>query len=519
MTKQNQQLPLWLSTPPNPNDPKIQKAKKADMTPTIFDPAEQCAEFSSKHGYYWTTLEGCRTKDAPCGGGFPCKHMYRLAMMLGLIHEEYINDPTKIKRVRTGIPLAQAVDRLETVSEAAQKELLLNILILRNTYITAKEISEGLSDELCNAKILDRIDEPQGYILHPDLSLPSFKLYKYLRRKYEFCSEFINKDGETIGIPAHAIARVDETGRVLEYHFPNDDVAGQLKAHGFDRCSGLVSPDDDIYSLFTVNSEGEESTMQNDNIQSEVTDSKSEILGCCSLYRECSAAGHCIQTEAYYKQCAYRKNLEQGNIFYSKNASDFSQQKYDYIVDFRRSLGEQERSTFDWTIIYFRQTMRGCNSCLCLADSVLENIVNKFEGFTLRSPISLTRRLFDDKLLSTKTAVQLHAAYSKLPAPDMIPYPPLPKDTTQDAKKERDKKVDEIRAKNLKAWIEHFEKDSDLLQVISSHFMYFDFTDYHPELEEFYLDNRSSLSRQLPDIVVYNSSTAKTFKDAIEALG
>lgn len=258
--------------------------------------------------------------------------------------------------------------------------------------------------------------------------------------------------------------------------------------------------------------------MQKNNVQNE-TNSKSEILGCCSLFRECSMAGQCMQTEAYYKQCAYRKNLEQGNVFYSKNAPDFSQQKYDYIVDFRRSLSEQEKNVFDWAVIYFRQTMRGCCSCLCTADSVLKDVVNKFEGFMLRSPISLTRRLFDDKLLSLKTAAQLHAAYSKLPAPDMIPYPPpLSQNATQNDKKARDKKVDEIRAKNLKAWIGHFEKDPDLLQIISSKFMYFDFTDYHPELEEFYLDNRGSLSEQLPNIVVFNSSTVKTFKDVIEAL-
>lgn len=255
------------------------------------------------------------------------------------------------------------------------------------------------------------------------------------------------------------------------------------------------------------------------DVQSDTVDSSSEILGCCSLFRECSTAGHCIQTDAYYKQCAYRKNLEQGKIFYSKNASDFSQQKYDYIIDFRNSLGEQEKNAFDWAILYFRQTARGCFSCLCFADSVLGNVINKFEGFTLRSPISLVRRLFDDKILSAKTAAQLHAAYSKLPAPTMILYPPLSKDASQNDKAERDKKVNEIRAKNLKAWIEHFEKDQDLLQAISSKFMYFDFTDYHSELEEFYLDNRSSLSKQLPDIVVFNTTTAKAFKDAIEALG
>lgn len=244
MIKQEKPLPLWLSTPPDPNDPRMQKAKKADMTPTIIDPDERCAEFSSKHGYYWTTLDGCHTKDGACGGGFPCKHMYRLAMMLGLIDGECVNDCSKIKRVRTGIPLNEAVDRLETVSEDAQRLLLLHIQVLRNTYITAKGIPENLADELCNAKILDRIDEPQGYILHPDLSLPSFKLYKYLRRKYELESVITANVG-MIYVPANAIPNIDyEAGRITDFYFPDDDVTEQLRNRGFDRCNGLVKPDD-----------------------------------------------------------------------------------------------------------------------------------------------------------------------------------------------------------------------------------------------------------------------------------
>lgn len=255
------------------------------------------------------------------------------------------------------------------------------------------------------------------------------------------------------------------------------------------------------------------------DINSETVVSCSEMLGCCSLYRECSIAGHCIQTDAYYKQCAYRKNLELGKTFYSKNSSDFNQQKYDYIDAFRRSLNEQERRAFDWAIIYFCQTARGYSSCLCLANPVLCDIVNKFEGFKLLSPIILTRHLFDKELLTIKPVTEIHKVYSKLPAPEMIPYPPtLPKNAPQSEKIERAKIVDEIREKNLKTWMEHYVKDQELLKVISNKFLYFDFSDYHSELEEFYLDNRSLLSMQLPDIVALSPDSANMFKETIEAL-
>lgn len=40
-------------------------------------------------------------------------------------------------------------------------------------------------------------------------------------------------------------------------------------------------------------------------------------FGCCSKYRECSAAGECLHNNKFYsKACWYRKNLESGNIFY-----------------------------------------------------------------------------------------------------------------------------------------------------------------------------------------------------------
>lgn len=40
-------------------------------------------------------------------------------------------------------------------------------------------------------------------------------------------------------------------------------------------------------------------------------------FGCCSLYEKCSKAGHCLHADLLYATaCMYRKNLEQGRIFY-----------------------------------------------------------------------------------------------------------------------------------------------------------------------------------------------------------
>lgn len=48
-----------------------------------------------------------------------------------------------------------------------------------------------------------------------------------------------------------------------------------------------------------------------------------ELFGCCSLYKECSDARHCLRdiNDPGYSNCGYRRfNLEKGRIFYGKNA-------------------------------------------------------------------------------------------------------------------------------------------------------------------------------------------------------
>lgn len=48
----------------------------------------------------------------------------------------------------------------------------------------------------------------------------------------------------------------------------------------------------------------------------------SEQFGCCHRYIECSNAKKCIAPDKLHaKRCQYRKNLENGRIFYGKNAN------------------------------------------------------------------------------------------------------------------------------------------------------------------------------------------------------
>lgn len=178
--------PPWLSNIPLSDAPKLEKAMHADLTPLEFDPEEGYAEFSSKHAHYQTTLSACVCGEHPCGGGFPCKHMYRLAMMMGLLPGNYKNDPYKIKYPRNGISLPEAIARLETVSPAAQRYLYRHIQSLRGYEALPIETAPTpLQEELEQAQLLVRIDDPNEYRLHPDLDRASWKLYRYLCQKYE----------------------------------------------------------------------------------------------------------------------------------------------------------------------------------------------------------------------------------------------------------------------------------------------------------------------------------------------
>ena len=48
--------------------------------------------------------------------------------------------------------------------------------------------------------------------------------------------------------------------------------------------------------------------------------STSKDIGCCSSYVSCSDARRCVNSNPeIFLHCAYRKNLQKGNIFYGKN--------------------------------------------------------------------------------------------------------------------------------------------------------------------------------------------------------
>lgn len=125
------EIPEWAQTPPDATTPRLlssySKATKNDTTPFSVDTEHGTAHFVGKHGNYFTTLQGC-----PCGSfPKPCKHMYRLALELGIMPGLFSSDHAKISNRKAAsdskISNSDLRTHLEVLSPDAC-ELLLSFL-------------------------------------------------------------------------------------------------------------------------------------------------------------------------------------------------------------------------------------------------------------------------------------------------------------------------------------------------------------------------------------------------------
>lgn len=100
---------------------RIKSAKSAKLTPIKIDTTDLYGYFESRNGQYETFLNYC-----PCGdfrrSKLPCKHIYRLAIELGLMNYKVDSDINAIKHIL--IKLDDTIDIVEKLSENAQHALL-----------------------------------------------------------------------------------------------------------------------------------------------------------------------------------------------------------------------------------------------------------------------------------------------------------------------------------------------------------------------------------------------------------
>lgn len=141
---------------------------------------------------------------------------------------------------------------------------------------------------------------------------------------------------------------------------------------------------------------------------------KDDLFGCCSHYRECSDAKKCLIADRdYSKSCIYRDNLENGKIFYGKNANGFDMNTYNSFVDKYNHLEAEPLYLLKYIIFHFNKYS---SDILFYADNSIE--VLQEQGFIVgyiskKAILNLCKSSFLMKFLSTETKNELNKMVQK----------------------------------------------------------------------------------------------------------
>ena len=127
---------------------RIESAKSAKMTPIRIDENDNFGYFQGSNGKYETFLDECSCTDF-IRNKRPCKHIYRLAMELGLMNSKFDSDASKIPIPKSDkLSLDETFDIVEALPIDAQHRLL----DIAREYESGSHLLYELEDE--NLKVL-----------------------------------------------------------------------------------------------------------------------------------------------------------------------------------------------------------------------------------------------------------------------------------------------------------------------------------------------------------------------------
>ncbi len=133
---------------------RIKSAKSAKLTPIKIDTDDLYGYFQGSSGRYETWLDSCPCKDFSLSR-LPCKHIYRLAIELGVIDEKTVADRTAIlKPLEEKVSLSETLDIVEKLSEEAQCELLKIASRTTSKYPFVQINADNIADELIKSGIV-----------------------------------------------------------------------------------------------------------------------------------------------------------------------------------------------------------------------------------------------------------------------------------------------------------------------------------------------------------------------------
>lgn len=240
------------------------------------------------------------------------------------------------------------------------------------------------------------------------------------------------------------------------------------------------------------------------------SDGNSDVFGCCSRYRECSASGKCIHADEKWAQgCQYKINLEAGRIFYGKKAETFDQEKYDSLVSYYNGISETEKQVFEEIIFCICVKKRGVRRFLFLFDPTLYKVLAGCELFEIYQPSKLISILSERQILMLKSSEKFHDRYSSIPAPDFSDIVPPESITDEDDRRKY------IATRKLKRWVQYFmHTDTELHAEFSRRFFCFEISDVMV-FNEFFEDFCSAISGTNNHLRAFEPDNLNTFKRAL----
>ena len=143
---------------------RIKSAKSAKLTPIKIDTTDFYGYFQGSHGRYETFLDYC-----PCGdfhrSKLPCKHIYRLAMELGLLNSDFDTNSNAIPTPNAErISLEDTIDMVERLSSDAQLRLLKVAVDLKSADSGLMIILDQITVELLNLGLIVESEPPKHKI-------------------------------------------------------------------------------------------------------------------------------------------------------------------------------------------------------------------------------------------------------------------------------------------------------------------------------------------------------------------
>lgn len=272
---------------------RLTSAKKANMTPVSVDSESGTGIFFGSTNYE-TSLSECTCIDFK-RRKLPCKHMYRLAIELGILDETAKSDNAKIRTPKSErVDLGPIIEIIETELSDSQRSLLRKIIgdflysykgsfVIKKTPDCDYLISHGFVkvsdnvDLLLNGqqryKLIERLENNNfsGFKkntktselikwikenvadidrLFPDLYVVGInskfegiqkKILTYLIRRDDIEEYYDPNDNKVKTIPKGAEFKISVTPHgvsALEMNFPKDEITDLLNMYGKNRCIG-----------------------------------------------------------------------------------------------------------------------------------------------------------------------------------------------------------------------------------------------------------------------------------------